>query len=212
MRIAILCQGNRTAGGRSVGVNFVKQLKDVAATHQYLVVIPPNAGYEELELPPESEIYVNRTGESSFDRWRFEKYHLPKVVEQFTPDIVFGMGNLGLVNPPCKQALLFHRAQLLYPREHLIGFGLKSTLVERIFKARMRKCLPHTQLVFCQTPIMRERFVATFSFPIENIELVPNAVSKFAQVPRDQVRTPGESRGTQGAGNNAWSWHPPGGG
>ena len=190
MKIVLLCQSNRTAGGRSVGINFVKQLKDVAGDHQYLVVIPPKAGYEELELPPGSETYVNRTGESSFDRWRFEKYHLPAIVQRFRPDVILGVGNLGLLDPPCKQAILFHRPQLVYPSKHRIGFGLKGTLVETVFKRRVRNCLPRTQLVFCQTPVMRERFAQTFNYPIEKIELVPNAVSTFAQVSRDQVQTP----------------------
>jgi len=190
MRIALLCQSNRTAGGLSVGLNFVKQLKDVASNNQYLVVVPQNAGYEELRLPDGSEKYVVTVGESSFERWRFERTILPGVVKDFKPDVILGMGNLGLINPPCKQAILFHRPQLVYPSKHRIGFGLKGALVERVFKKRVRKCLPRTQLMFCQTPVTRERFAETFGYPIDHIDLVPNAVSKFAQVPRDQVQTP----------------------
>lgn len=190
MRIVLLCQSLRYAGGLAVGINFVNQLKNVAPQHQYLVVVSPNAGYETLELPSGSEFYVSQAKDSSFDRWRFEKYHLPRIVKQFKPDVIVGMGNLGLTNPPCKQAIVFHRPQLVYPSKHLIGFGWKKTIVEQVFKSRVRKCLPQTQLVFCQTPVTRERFADSFSYPKENIEIMPNAVSKFAQIPREQTQTP----------------------
>jgi len=115
---------------------------------------------------------------------------LPKVVRDFEPDVVFGMANLGLTNPPCKQAILFHRPQLVYPSKHRIGFGWKAKLVEKIFKKRVFACLPKTQLVFCQTPVMRERFAKAFNYPIENIAFAPNAVSQFAQIPREQTQVP----------------------
>ena len=198
MRIALLCQSNRTAGGRSVGINFIRQLKTVAAKHEYLIVAPPNAGYEQLELPREGRLYINHTGETSFDRWRFEQYHLPLVVNRFAPDVILGMGNLGLLNPPCKQAILFHRPQLVYPSKHRIGFGLKGEFVERVFKGRVRKCLPHTQIVFCQTPVMQKRFAEVFRYPIESIELVPNAVSDFAKIPNNTMAPPRLFQNRQG--------------
>jgi glycosyltransferase involved in cell wall biosynthesis len=190
MRIALLCQANRYAGGRSVGVNFLKQLKEVAPQHTYLAVVPQRAGYEDIELPANSERYVVTVGESSFERWRFEQFILPKIVRDFKPDIVFGMANLALKNPPCKQAILFHRSQLVYPFKHLANFGWKGLLVEGVFKNRLRECLPKTQIVFCQTPVARERFSRTFNYPIGNIAIAPNAVSKFSQIPREQAGVP----------------------
>ncbi len=173
-----------------MGINFVKQLKSVAPQHKYLAVVPRNAGYEDIELPPGSKRYIVTVGESSFERWRFEKYILPGIVRDFEPDVVFGIANLGLVNPPCKQAILFHRPQLVYLPKHRMGFGWQRTLVEHVFKKRVFACLPKTQLVFCQTPVVRRRFSRTFKFPEDRIKIMLMGVSEFSKVSREHTTKP----------------------
>ncbi len=43
---------------------------------------------------------------------------LPKFARQYQPDLIWGLGNFGLPNPPCPQAFLLHMPQFLYGPQH----------------------------------------------------------------------------------------------
>jgi glycosyltransferase involved in cell wall biosynthesis len=95
---------------------------------------------------------------------------------------------MGLSHCQCKQALLFHQSQAVYPPRH---YG-KPILRDRIrlwaVKKRIKSCLKAVNLVFCQTPVIRKRFSTVMNYPIEQIKLMPNAVSEYAKQATEPAR------------------------
>jgi glycosyltransferase involved in cell wall biosynthesis len=190
MNVALLCRGLHTAGGLVVGLNFIKCLNKVAGSNRYLVAAPPGVGYENIELPPGSCLHLYRGKRRALSQWRFDALDLPNSLRAFKPDVVFGMGNLGLTRPTCPQAILFHKPQLIYPAKHYERETRRARFRNLILKMRLKKCLKGTQLVFCQTPVAKQRFSKAFGFPEQRIRIMPNAVSEFVKVSRDEVKTP----------------------
>lgn len=190
MKFLLICRNLRVAGGRVVGINFIKSLKDCAPDHKFLILAPPNVGYEELELPEGSRMMFYEGGSNPIRQWKYDTIVLPKIAQKYEPDVVFAMGNIGLVNPPCPQALLFHRPHLVYPSIHYSRETKKARFLDWFYKRRVKSCLKKTKLVFCQTDVVKSRFNSTFNFPLDKIEIMPNAVSTFVQTETEKVDKP----------------------
>lgn len=190
MRIAVLAHNLRGAGGLSVGKNIILLLPKVGPEHTYLIFVPEGTGYAKHE--EEKNFEVNEVPKMSFIRRAlFDLFCLPKLVKKFHPDVIWGLGNLGLLKPPCKQAILLHQPHLIYESRH---YG-KMAFFERIkiaglIKWWLVKALKHTDLVFCQTPVARDRFSQSFHYSVDKIKIMPNAVSRFTTVSRQAVGVP----------------------
>ena len=180
MRIAILAYNLRVAGGLVVGRNLVAQIPVLRPNHQYLIIVPKGLGYETHK----DRGYVKClevTPMRFFKRIYFDLIKLQCIVRNFKPDIILGLGNLGLVAPPCVQAILFHKPQLLYSSRHYALEPINERIRDWILERTVKRCLAGTQLVFCQTPVTKSRFAKKFGYPLEQITILPNAVSEFVK-------------------------------
>ncbi len=184
MRIAILAHNLRGGGGISVGRNIIASLGRIAADNNYLTTIPPHLGYEEITaVIPHCKTVVFPDGGSIFRRWLFDNHELPKIVKSWKPDVVLGLGNMGLYgNKIIPQAVLCHNPFLLYDRRHYgRTYGLKNLLIQKILKRpRFAADLRNSQIVFCQTRTAEKRIREVYGYRGE-CRILPNAVSFFTQ-------------------------------
>jgi len=177
MRILILAHNLRAAGGLSVGRNIVSALSRVGTRHSYLFVLPAGVGYEEIEKPPRSSSLYFRRKLGAAGQLLLEMGGLPRLLRSYRPDMVWGLGNFGLVKPGgARQAVLFHKTQFVYERRHQVGEVWRRRLLNSIARWRLQNALPATQLVFCQTHTVAQRFTRSFRYK-GRIALLPNAVS-----------------------------------
>ena len=182
MRVTLIAHGARAAGGLMCSLNFVKSLNRTASNHQFLLVVAPDVGFEQIELPAGSEVYLYKQAGNKLRRLIFDNIELPKLVRRFNSDWVFGMGNIGLSRPPCMQAVLIQDAHLVYPwRVHNPKMVLTEKLTRLYQEYQLKKTLRNTDLIFCQTPMMRERFIRKFRCHPEIVKILPNAISKVAK-------------------------------
>ncbi len=179
LRIAVLAHNLRAAGGLSVGRNVIASLARVADRHEYLLILPENCGYEAIAKPSHSKsLYIGQLGGGPGRMW-FERFTLPRITRDFRPDVVWGLGNFALRRPGCKQAILLHKPHYIYgPEDQRCELWRYSALNE-LGRRRLRRCLPYTQLVFCQTRTACDRFRATYSYS-GRTAIMPNAVSKLS--------------------------------
>lgn len=189
MRIAIIAHQLRVAGGLSIGKNIISSLSRVAAEHDYLLFMPTGVGYESTDKPPRSEfVYFQRRFGSLGQAW-FEWFGLSGRIRQWRPDLVWGLGNFGLARPGANQAILFHKAHYVYPPEHSRIETASLRFRNAIAKRRLIRGLPATQLVFCQTRTIADRFRQSLVFK-GRIAILPNAVSRFARCSESPGRPP----------------------
>lgn len=183
MRIALLGHSLRVAGGLSVGKNIIATLPKVAPQHVFLATVPSGAGYEVCEAVNLRLCPTAITGTSG--RMLFDNHTLPRILREFAPDLIWGLGNTGLVKPPCRQAVLFQDAHLLYPVRHYALETAFYKIRKRMVGWHLARCLPRTERIFCQTDTMRKRFAEVMQYDISRIGLCPNAISSFATIPPD---------------------------
>ena len=132
--------------------------------------------------------------------WR-DRFTTPKLIKTFKPDAVLALdSSLGLANPPSPQAIVFYAAQLLYPASHLGPRTFKDKLRHRYLKWHFVRELKKTQLVFCQTEVMKSRLKDIYSFDEKIMVAGPSVPESMRQIPKD-IPSP-----TAFAGQKSFSW------
>ena len=180
MLITVLAYNLIGSGGLSVGRNITALLPKIGPDHQYLILIPDGLGYEE-HAGHENVRIMKIPLMNKFKRIKFDLFSLPKIVKSFETDVILALGNIGLSNNTCKQAILIHQPQIIYPSKHFGNVSINDRFRIWAVKRRVRECLQTTDIVFCQTPVARERFSQSMSYPVEKIRIMPNAVSEFSK-------------------------------
>ena len=179
MRLVTLAHNLRVAGGLSVGRNIISSLSRVAHNHEHLLILPSGVGYEDVEKPRRSSLvyYTRKLGTAG--QRLFEMIELPRLVAAFQPDVVWGLGNFGLVNPRgAKQAILVHKPQFVYDAAHQEREVWRQRYANKLARRRLEQSLPVTQLIFCQTETMAKRFGQAFQYQ-GRTAILPNAVSRL---------------------------------
>lgn len=179
LRIAVLAHNLRAAGGLSVGKNVIASLAQVADEHEYLLFLPKGVAYEAIEKPNRAICeYFSRKYGALGQMW-FERVTMPRLIREFRADVVWGLGNFGLKRPGGKQAILIHKPHYIYGREFQRQELWRYSLQNELGRQRLRRSLPLTQLVFCQTRTACDRFRQTYGYT-GRTALMPNAVSKLS--------------------------------
>jgi len=183
LRVCILAHQCHQAGGLSVGRNVLRALGRVAPQHQYLATVPAGRGYEEIcQTFPACRAWVYPRKGGLVRRWLDETLLLPKVVGQFEPDVIVGLGDRGLDRPPCPQAIYFHRPTLIHSSTHCPDESMRERILRHYHRRYLGKCLKRCQLVFCQTPITAQRLRRWYTFD-GDIVIRPPAVSPILLEP-----------------------------
>lgn len=160
-----------------MGRNVLRALGCVAPMHQYLVTVPAECGYEDIcQTMPACDAWVYLRPGPLVRRWLDETFKIPKVVREFGPDVMVGLGDRGLDCPPCPQAIYFHRPTLIHPNTHFPGESLRERLLRHYHRRYLSKCLKRSQLVFCQTAVTADRLRQWYRYD-GNIVIRPPAVS-----------------------------------
>ncbi len=172
MRIAILAHNLGAGGGLYGTVNTLKALNKVSVNEQFLVIYPKGCGYEEITLPEGSKVYAYSGSRSPLLLAWFEAVLLPKIVGRFQPDVVCGLGNMGLNGPGVQQAIFIHTPYPLYDDSEYPKLPFKTKLRAIALKRRLCKSAANADLIFCQTPIVKKRFAERFSYPADRIRII----------------------------------------
>lgn len=188
MRIAILAHNLRVAGGLSVGRNIVASLGNVAPEHEYMLAIPAGAGYEALSLPPRSEFLTFKRKLGPLGTLWFERHTLPKAIRRFGPDVIWGLGNVGIHHPGCHQAILLHNRHYVAPINLDMPHMRSIKATHAMGRRRLRNVLPHASLIFCQTKAMQSDFLKWSNFQ-GPIPIMPNGVPPATAV-EDNIERP----------------------
>lgn len=180
LRITLLAHNLRVAGGAVVGKNLLKAIGKLAPQHTYQISIPDDTDYRDIIAGiANCEPIVFRPSGGPVGRIRYERNQIAPAVHAFKPDVLLGMGGVGLDDPPCRQALLVQDAHYFYPARYYAMESAFRKLVKAYHKRSLRRQLRRTDLVFCQTPVATERLRSTFAYSGQ-IEVCPNAVTAFA--------------------------------
>lgn len=169
----------------------------MAPDTQFLVTYPADKDYSDvLGGVGNATAVPQRRQMGRIGRLMWESRTLPSVLRGFRPDVLLGLGDRAIPDPPCPQAVLLHRSQMFYPPKFYGPQTLKHRLLFRYHTHHLKKNLKHVDLLFCQTDAARKRVRSTFGYE-GPIELCPNAVSAFTMASGEQPECPQPLRGLE---------------
>ena len=175
MRIAINAVALRTAGGRSVALNFLKAFKENPQGHQVDAFVPDHCGYEELASP---RLVIHSIPASLSQLWRrpyLDRFWLRRRVEALRPDVLFSMANFALPTY-ARQLVLFHWPYAIYPTSEVWGqMDVHSRIVRRWKLWAFQRRLRYASAVVAQTDVAAERLRDLHG--LTDVRVIPNAVS-----------------------------------
>lgn len=172
IKIAIIAHACRGGGGLFQTANLLKALKNIAQDEQFMLVCSAGYGFEEIRLPDNSELFVYKGRHNPLERYWFEFVTLPKIVARYNADVVYSPGNTGLTNPHVPQALFIRNAYLFYDKKHCPDMYPRLQLRIAALKWQVKKSLPGTKLIFCQTPVVKRRFCEKYHYPEGQIRIL----------------------------------------
>ncbi|MCK4629271.1 MAG: glycosyltransferase [Sedimentisphaerales bacterium] len=189
-RIAIIAHNCRTGGGLFGTLNLLEAFKNITEGERVLLVCSEGYGFEDIELPANSDVHVYKGSHRPIPRYIFESYTLPKIVNAYDPDVVFGPANIGLSKPKVPQAIFIRMPYILYDRKYYPDIDWRLQFRVMALRHQIKKSLPKTDLIFSQTPIVMKRFSENFSYPEEQINVLPLPTPAEIR-PIEDCETPG---------------------
>ena len=170
-----------SAGGRSIGLNFLKGLLDchIDDGNNYYFYVPENCGYEEEGISKKNItiIFVALNLLKWYSRYRLE-FFLKKEIKDKKISILFSMGNIALNVNVKKQVLLIHWPYLVYPESDVWNRMSMTDKFKRLVRKKLTiHRLKYVNKILFQTETMKRRFLNIYGKTNFEIAIVPNAVS-----------------------------------
>jgi glycosyltransferase involved in cell wall biosynthesis len=190
LKIAFLAHNLRAGGGLVGTLNLFKSLKNVSVNEKLFVIYPKGCGYEDIELPTDSEVFVYSGSHSPLQRVWFETISLPRIVGRFKPDVICGLGNIGLSNPRVRQAVFVHNPFVMYNKDDYPRMPFMFRLRTEALRRQIAKSAAKSNLIFCQTPVVKKRFAERFGYPEDKIRIVRWPPPMEVTVPTDSKPPP----------------------
>lgn len=179
MKFVINGLGLMSGGGRTVGLNVTRRLSQVDPENEYLLVLPPDVGYETVPLGKNCKITLIRDGFVKLPKRLYvDHMKLPRICREFGADALFSMSNFCPRKTTCPQMVGIHLSHLVYPESPVWSY---MPLAQRLY---VRSQIPYFAwacrhvTTFCAlTDVIADRLQRIFHIPEAKIRVIPNAVS-----------------------------------
>jgi len=165
----------KTGGGKSILINFLKQLKKKDINDTFFVLTPNKSNYLEFENEFIKIIELSQIYKKNIFLPYIYNIIIPKLLQKLNIDIVFNMSSFG-IKTNLKQIFLFQWPYAVYP-ESIVWkkMDIKSHLIRKTKLFMFKQNLRYIDKMIAQTETMKKRLEKIYN--IKNIEIVPNAVS-----------------------------------
>ena len=177
MRVVVNAVALRSAGGRSVAINFLRACEKQAGHFELEVFAPANCGYEKFSSAENIRVHIvpDRLNKTLL-RPVVDRYWLSKRIDALHPDVVFSMGNFA-VPTKHKQVVLFMWPYATYPDSEIWDrLPWKDIQTRKAKIATFRNRLKYAEVVTPQTLTSAKRLRKYYP-QIEHIRVIPTAVA-----------------------------------
>jgi len=179
MRVFINAATLKVGGGKSVAINFLKELSLILAetkTDSAVAVVPDHIDYLSLKTPFLHLVPVPKWFQNPFmrllimDLWMMQQFKASKA------NIIYSMGNIAIPEKHIPQVLLFHNPHMIYPESPIWKLmNWKDAFYNKVSIHLFKSRLKYADLVLVQTETAGKRLQKHFG--IKKFIITPNAIS-----------------------------------
>ena len=176
IKIVVNAVSLRSAGGRSVAINFLRAANQSSRDFLMEVFAPADSGYEDCASP---RIRIHIVPDWINQNWLrpvTDEHWLTKRIDDLAPDVIFSMGNFSVPSSR-KQVVLFMWPYATYPEGEIWDrMSWKDVQTRKAKIATFRKRLKYADVVAPQTQTSAERLRKYYP-EINELRVVPTAVA-----------------------------------
>jgi len=165
----------KAGGGKSIFNNYLALLSQTKLSNKYFVLTPNIADYIKYENKNIVLIDIPNILKKTLMYPYVYSIYLNHLLKNYNTDVVFNLADIP-IKTKIKQVFLFDWSYAVYP-DSLVWemMDLKSKLSRKTKLFFFKKYLKYIDLLLAQTKTMKNRLENIYR--IENIQVVPNAVS-----------------------------------
>lgn len=165
----------KAGGGKSIMTNYLNLLSKSTDADRYIILAPDKNAFQHLNS---SRIEVYSLPKIFSNKLFFPivySYVLPYILNKKKVDIVFNLADVPIKTYK-KQVFLFDWPYAVYPKSEVWKMmGLADYLVKKSKLYYFKKFAKYIDVLIAQTDTMRKHLISLYG--IQNIEVIPNAVS-----------------------------------
>ncbi len=175
MKVLVNAIACRVAGGRTVGLNFLRCYRESGFPHDLIVYAPAGVGYEELDGGRVRVEVAPPVVHQGLARPWVDHVWSRRILARHRPDVLFAMGSIAYPTR-IPQVVLYHWPYAIYPEPEVWQHMSLADVVTR----RVRRWLfggrrHHAAWFAAQTETAKQRLERLWG--LDNVEVIPNAVS-----------------------------------
>jgi len=179
MKVFINAATLKVGGGKSVAINFLKELSLILAeikTDSAVAVVPNYKDYLSLNSPFLKLIPVPSWLQNPIMRFLIMDFWIMKQLKASGANIIYSMGNIAIPEKKIPQVILFHNSHMIYPESPVWKImHWKDVVYNCVSLYLFQKRLKYSTTVLVQTETAGNRLKKHFG--INNFIITPNAIS-----------------------------------
>jgi glycosyltransferase involved in cell wall biosynthesis len=178
MRILINGLNLHSAGALSLARHLFPALDQLNPPHQITALVADVSGLaREMSLRNVKLIELHRRGPRLLWRTLDDLRRINTLCHQYNADVLFSLGDIGPIRPPCPHVVLLHNAWLFYDTADLsphLPFRY-HLIYRRYYPWFFRRMCPHIAALTVQTPVVADRVARTYPLAPDRIRVIPSA-------------------------------------
>jgi glycosyltransferase involved in cell wall biosynthesis len=178
MRILINGLNLHSAGALSLARHLLPALDHLNPSHQITALVSDVSGLAgEMSLSNLNLIELRRRGPRVLWRTLDDLRRINTLCRRHRADVLFSLGDIGPIRPPCPHVVLLHNAWLFYDTADLAPhLPLRYRLVyQRYYPWFFRRMCPYIAALTVQTPVVADRVARTYPIARDRISVIPSA-------------------------------------
>ena len=179
MRVFINAATLKVGGGKSVAINFLKELNLILENTKLdsaVAIVPNDVDYLSIRSPFIRIIPVPKWLQNPLMRFLIMDFWIMKKLKASAANVIYSMGNIAIPEKHIPQVLLFHNPHMIYPESTIWKLmNWKDAIYNRVSVFLFKSRLKYADLVLVQTETAGKRLAKYFG--IKKFVITPNAIS-----------------------------------
>jgi glycosyltransferase involved in cell wall biosynthesis len=187
MKIVLTAHSARLGGILYATIPILQTLPKIAPMHQYLIVVPDNSPLKELGNNTSNIEILTCPNISTPKRiFLWDRTSLCRAVRNFKPDWIWSLVMWPVPLQNMRQSIFMRGAYYVYSDHSYSNFISSWQRMRYIFeKYYFSSSLKYVTRVYCQTPVIKKRFVEFYKYPENQVGICPMSTSHFNSLKTD---------------------------
>jgi len=173
---------NVTASGPTVLVaDLLPALYAAAPQAEFVTIIPDSPALAAAAAAPNARVIrrpLRRGWRNDLSRLADLHGGIARQIRDGRADVCLTLGDVGPARLPCAHVVFLHNPLTVYPPQALAGYDDWSPAKRRYLLWQFRRSLMSVSAVIVQTPVMRDRLLASFDVSPALVHVVPQPVPR----------------------------------